>query len=163
MNEDWPVARLDATQRLRVMAAALPGTAHAEIVVAAPLELAWATAADLEASLLVMLRDFRSVRVTETDTDRLRMDVRGRLGQRARFDVVLQPGWCWMQSRLWVGGIAAAAEPGQPTSTRIGFLGGLRIPGARIVGRTFEASGQRLAHQAVARLAEQINQHTAES
>jgi hypothetical protein len=160
MNQNWPSAELDAIRRLRVMAAALPGVALAEIVVPAPLDRAWAAVADLETSLPVMIRDFRSVRVTETGNEQLRMDARGKLGQRARFDVVLRPGWCWMQSRLWVGGIAAVDQPGQPSSTRIGFLGGLRLPGARLVKRALRSTGQQLTHQALTRLAEEINRST---
>jgi hypothetical protein len=51
---------------------------------------------------------------------------RGRLGQRARFDVVLRPGRCLMQSRFLIGGMAAAPEG---EGTRFAFLGGLRLPG----------------------------------
>jgi hypothetical protein len=156
MNQTWPVAELDPIRRLRVMAASLPATALVEVVVAAPLDLAWATAADLETSLPLMIRDFRSVHIVETETDQLRMDVRGKLGQRARFDVVLRPGWCWMQSRLWVGGLAAVDQPGEPAGTRIGFLGGLRIPGARLLKPVLHSAGQRAARQGLTRLAEQI-------
>ena len=44
---------------------------------------------------------------------------RGRLGQHARFDVVLRPGWCVMQSRFLIGGMAAVPEAG---GTRFAFL-----------------------------------------
>ncbi len=82
------------------------------------------------------------------------MDVRGTLGQRARFDVVLRPGWCWMQSRLWVGGMAAREET---TGTRIGFLGGLRVPGAGLLVRGLRPTAQRLGNEALLRLAQEIN------
>jgi hypothetical protein len=156
MTQKWPVAELDPIRRLRVMAASLPAVAHAETIVPAPLEQVWAAAADLEASMPILVRDFRTVRVTELEAGRLRMDARGKLGQRARFDVVLQPGWCWMQSRLWVGGIAAVEQPGPSPSTRIGFLGGLRIPGAELAMRALRSTGQELARQALTRLADQI-------
>jgi hypothetical protein len=81
------------------------------------------------------------------------MDVRGRLGQRARFDVLLRPGWCWMQSRLWVGGIAARQES---AGTRIGFLGGLRVPGAGLIVRGLRPTAERLGNEALLRLAEEI-------
>ena len=160
MNQNWPVAQLDPLRRLRVMAAALPATTLAEIVVPAPLDQAWATAADLETSMPLMISDFRSVHITETETGRLQMTARGKLGQRARFDVELRPGWCWMQSRLWVGGLAAVHQPGEPASTRIGFLGGLRIPGARFLTSALHPTAQRAAHQALTRLAEQIEHNT---
>jgi hypothetical protein len=156
MNQNWPIAHLDPLRRLRVMAATLPATTLAEIVVPAPLNRAWAAAADLETSLPLMIRDFRNVHLTETQSGRLRMDARGKLGQRARFDVVLRPGWCWMQSRLWVGGLAAVDQPGEPGSTRIGFLGGLRIPGAGLLKPIIHSASQRATHQALTRLAEQI-------
>src|SRR5206468_11490702 len=51
---------------------------------------------------------------------------RGRFGMRARFDGVLRPGWCWLQSRFLLIGMAATSEPG---GTRVALTGGLRIPG----------------------------------
>jgi hypothetical protein len=40
--------------------------------------------------------------------------------------VVIRPGWCWMQSRFLLCGMAAAPDAG---GTRFGFLGGIRAPG----------------------------------
>jgi hypothetical protein len=37
-----------------------------------------------------------------------------------RLDGVLRPGWCWLQSRFLVIGMAAAAEPG---GTRVALTG----------------------------------------
>lgn len=153
MNQNWPVADLDAVRRLRVLAAAIPGTALAEIEVPASFEIAWTAAADLETSMPVMIRDFAHVRITRQVGSTLRMDARGRLGQRARFDVELRPGWCWMQSRLWVGGIAATPVA---TGTRLGFLGGLRLPGAGLLGRAFRTAANSRAQQALCRLADEI-------
>jgi hypothetical protein len=62
--------------------------------------------------------------------ERLVMHARGYLGQRARFDVVIRPGWCWMQSRFLLCGMAAAPDPG---GTRFGFLGGIRMPGVTLL------------------------------
>lgn len=92
MTENWPVAELDAIRRLQVMAATIPGTVLAESVVPTAFDRTWATAADLESALPLMIRDFRHVSVTEIGPEHLHMDVRGRLGQRATFDVVLRPG-----------------------------------------------------------------------
>jgi hypothetical protein len=45
---------------------------------------------------------------------------------RARFDGVLRPGWCWLQSRFLLIGMAAVAEPGG--GTRVALTGGVRFP-----------------------------------
>jgi hypothetical protein len=42
--------------------------------------------------------------------------------------VLIRPGWCWMQSRFLLRGIAAAPDP---QGTRFGFLG--RAPGAALL------------------------------
>jgi len=88
---------------MQILAAAIPGTAIAETIVAQPFERVWAAASDLEAELPHIIRDFRAVRVSQGQGGRLVLHARGRLGQRARFDVVLLPGWCWMQSRFLAG------------------------------------------------------------
>jgi hypothetical protein len=160
MTQDWPVAELDPIRSLKVMATTIPGAVLSEIVVPAPFDQTWATAADLETALPLMIRDFRSVHVTQIESERLRVDVRGKLGQRARFDVLLRPGWCWMQSRLWVGGIAARQES---AGTRIGFLGGLRVPGAGLVVRALRPTAQRFGQAALHRLAEEIKASSPET
>jgi hypothetical protein len=77
-----------------------------------------------------LVRDFRSFTITPGTEEHLVMHARGYLGQRARFDVVLRPGWCWMQSRFLLCGMAAAPDP---AGTRSGFLGGLRVPGVTLL------------------------------
>jgi hypothetical protein len=132
MNQHWPVASLDPIRRLRVMAAATPGTDLTELIIDAPPDLVWRTASNLEAEMPRLVRDFRSVAVAVSpgDEEHLVMLARGYLGQRARFDVVIRPGWCWMQSRFLLCGMAAAPDPG---GTRFGFLGGIRMPGATLL------------------------------
>lgn len=125
MSEQWPVAELDPVRRLRVMAAAAPAMALAERFVDVPYERVWAEIADLERSMPRLVTDFRQVRVQGRQ-----MYARGHLGQRARFDVVLEPGWCWMQSRFLIGGIAAIPENG---GTRLAFGGGIRSRALRPV------------------------------
>ena len=153
MNPNWPIADLDPVRRLRVLAAAIPGAVLTETDVPSGFEIAWARGADLETSMPRMIRDFAAVQITHPSSTTLRMDARGRLGQRARFDVELRTGWCWMQSRLWVGGIAATPVA---TGTRIGFLGGLRLPGAAAVERLLRPATRRMARQALSRLADDI-------
>ncbi len=126
-KEEWPIAAFDPVRRLRVVAATAPGAYFHETVVAAPLDEVWAVAADLEGELPGWLfADIRSVEVSPAvGTDRLVARVLGHSGLRARFDVVLQPGWCLMQSRFLLGGMAACEEDG---ATRFALLSGIRGP-----------------------------------
>src|SRR5262249_31761483 len=82
-------------------------------------------ASDLEHELPCMITDLRSFEITSARGERLTARARGRLGQHARFDVVLRPGWCVMQSRFIIGGMAAGPE-GQ--ALRVAFLRPLRLP-----------------------------------
>jgi hypothetical protein len=126
MTSTWPVADLDAVARLRVLAAVQPSAMLVEDVIDAPFDAVWAVASDLEHELPRLLHDVRSVRVTAADGERLEAYARGYAGLRARFDIVLRPGWCLMQSRFLLGGMAAVAVEDR---TRFAFLGGFRFPG----------------------------------
>ena len=130
MNQHWPVADLDPVRRLRVMAAATPGTDMTEVIIDAPPEQVWQVASNLQAEMPRLVRDFRSVTITPGTGELLVMNARGYLGQRARFDVLIRPGWCWMQSRFLLCGMAAAPDP---SGTRFGFLGGIQAPGATLL------------------------------
>lgn len=130
MNQNWPVADLDPLRRLRVMAAAIPGTDLAELTIDAPPEAVWQVVSNLPVEMPRLVRDFRTVTVTPGSGDRLVMHAHGYLGQRARFDVVIRPGWCWMQSRFLLCGMAAVPDP---SGTRFGFLGGIRAPGVTLL------------------------------
>lgn len=130
MSGTWPVAELDPVRRLRVMAATVPGAVYAEDLIDRPFDEVWAVAADLENEFPHLLGDVRTMRIVRRDGERLEALARGRLGQRARFDVVLRPGWCWMQSRFLIGGMAAVAEEGR---TRFAFMGAARLPGVRLL------------------------------
>jgi hypothetical protein len=130
MTESWPMAELNEVRRLRVLAAATPAAAYAEGVVDGPFDNVWQAASDLEHTFPMLLADVRSMHVTHTNGEHLQAIARGRLGQRARFDVVMRPGWCWMQSRFLVGGMAAVPEGDK---TRFAFMGAPRIPGARLL------------------------------
>ncbi|MEU0569112.1 hypothetical protein ABZ297_27560 [Nonomuraea sp. NPDC005983] len=131
----WPVAELDNVARLRILAAAQPSALFAEEVVDAPFDAVWAVAADLERELPVLLPDVRSMRITAADGERLEGHARGYGGVRARFDIVLRPGWCVMQSRFLLGGMAAVPDGGR---TRFAFLGGFRFPGMRLLAPAVE-------------------------
>lgn len=145
----WPEADLDPVRRLRVMAAAVPGAVYAEDVLPVPFDEVWAVAADLENEFPRLLTDVRTMRVTRADGERREALARGRFGQRARFDVVLRPGWCWMQSRFLVGGMAAVAEADR---TRFAFMGALRVPGARLLHPLSHALGASPGSGVISRL-----------
>lgn len=149
MNQDWPVTELDPVRRMRVLAAATPGVAYAEKLIPAPFSAVWDAASDLEHQLPRMITDLRSFEITSARAERMTARARGRLGQRASFDVVLRPGWCVMQSRFLIGGMAAAPEG---DSTRFAFLGGLRLPGIRLLDPMLRAAAQPLALRPITRL-----------
>lgn len=149
VNQDWPVADLDPVRRMRVIAAATPGVAYAEKLIPAPFSAVWEAASDLEHELPRMVTDLRSFEITSTRGEQMTARARGRLGQHARFDVVLRPGWCVMQSRFLIGGMAATPEG---DSTRFAFLGGLRLPGIRLLDWVLRPAAQPLALRPIRRL-----------
>lgn len=154
MSQHWPAAGLDPVRRLRVIAAATPGAIYAEEHIPAPFDAVWAVASDLEAEVPRIITDVATFTVTASDPGRLEARARSRLGLRARFDVVLRPGWCLMQSRFLVFGMAAVPEAG---GTRFAGLGALRLPGARLLGPANRwLLTRRLRHGAIGRLAERV-------
>jgi hypothetical protein len=96
-----------------------------------------------------MIADLRSFEITSARGERMTAHASGRLGQRASFDVVLRPGWCLMQSRFLIGGMAAVPEAG---GTRFAFLGGVRLPGMRLLGPVLGPVGRNLARRPIRRL-----------
>lgn len=132
MNDTWPIAELDPVRRLRVIARTTPGTSYGEILLDAPFDHVWAVASDLERQMPLLITDIRSFTVTASSGEHLEALARSPLGLRARFDIVMRPGWCLMQSRFLIGGLAATPEN---TGTRFAFIGGLRIPGVRLIDR----------------------------
>lgn len=149
VSQDWPVTELDPVRRMRVLAAATPGVAYAEKLIPAPFSAVWEAASDLEHELPRMVTDLRSFEITSARGERMTGHARGRLGQRARFDVVLRPGWCVMQSRFLIGGMAAAPEG---EGTRFAFLGGLRLPGIRLLDPILRPAARPLALRPISRL-----------
>ena len=153
MNQDWPMTELDPVRRMRVLAAATPGVAYAEKLIPARFDAVWETASDLEHQLPRMITDLRSFEITGARGERMTARARGRLGQRARFDVVLRPGWCVMQSRFLIGGMAAAPEA---EGTRFAFLGGLRLPGIRLLDPLLRPAARPLALRPIRQLEHQL-------
>lgn len=144
----WPVAELDAIHRLRVLAAAVPGAVVAETTLDVPFETAWAVAADLEHELPTYLPDVRSLRITRRDGEQLEAYARGYLGLRARFDIVLRPGWCVMRSRFLLGAMAAVPHGDR---TRFAFLTGTHIPAQSVAAPVLTALGRWAAPRVVSR------------
>ncbi|MGW2644246.1 hypothetical protein ACWC2T_04835 [Streptomyces sp. NPDC001393] len=113
----------DPVLRLRVLAAGLHAGLYTEEHLALPYDRVWAVAADLEAELPHLVPFLREFRVPPGDAERKRAVAVGRSGLTESFEVRLSPGWCLMQSRLIVGGMAAAPEAG---GTRFAVLGATR-------------------------------------
>lgn len=128
----WPISEFDEVRRLRALHAALPGTALAETVLTDNFGRVWNELSDLEQQFLAYLPSIASIRIIERDGERMRAIVRDRIGLRAPFDVVLSNGWCVMQSRFVVFGMAATPADG---GTRVGYLFGLRLRGRQWLGR----------------------------
>ncbi|MEV4166243.1 hypothetical protein [Nonomuraea dietziae] len=136
---------LDPVRRLRVMAAATPGCVVVERVIAAPFEEVWAVAADLEGELPRYQPSVKTLRVTPGEGDRLEAVALGRAGLCASFAAVLRPGWCWMQSRTSVFGLAAVPVEGGTLLGRAGATRrrGLRMLAAPLLRRAFAAELDR--------------------
>ncbi len=118
---------IDAVARLRIMAAGVRGARVVEQVVPAPPEAVWAVMADLEGEFGRFQPDMRRVRVLRVAGDRVEALARSKYGFRARLRGVVRPGWCWLQSRFLIIGMAAGPEPGG--GTRVALTGGVRVPG----------------------------------
>ncbi|WP_330456288.1 hypothetical protein OIB37_04975 [Streptomyces sp. NBC_00820] len=130
----WPVADFDPVRSLHVIAATTPGAARiGEAVLDAPFERVWSIAQDLERTMPLWIPDVRTVRLLtpESTGSPLQARIHGHTRLRATFAIDLAPGWCLMQSRLVLGGMAARPETDR--TTRFAFLGGLRFPGARLL------------------------------
>jgi len=124
----WPEVEVDAVARLRALAAGLRYVVLAECVLDAPFERVWGIVGDLEHGVPRFEAQVSSARITAREGDRLVLEARHPLGPRARFDVLLQPGYCVMQGRFGDVGMAAAAEPGGER-TRLAHYEGSRLFG----------------------------------
>ncbi|MEU1007173.1 hypothetical protein ACIP4Y_22625 [Streptomyces sp. NPDC088810] len=113
----------DPVRRLRVLAAGLHAGMYAEEHLPLPYDRVWQVAADLRTELPHLVPFLREFRVPSGDADRKEALAVGRSGLTEAFEVRLAPGWCLMQSRLVVGGMAAVPEAG---GTRFAVLGATR-------------------------------------
>ncbi|MFF3781788.1 hypothetical protein [Streptomyces sp. NPDC001933] len=125
MNDPWPIADLDPVRRLHVLAGGIRGAHVTEAYMDAPFERVWALLGDLEGAFGQVVPDMERLRVVCRQGERVEALAHSRYGMRARLRGVQRPGWCWLQSRFLLLGVAAAPEgPG----TRVAFTGGVRLP-----------------------------------
>ncbi|MET9701198.1 hypothetical protein ABZY31_30380 [Streptomyces sp. NPDC006529] len=125
MNELWPSTDPDPVRRLRALAAGVRGAHVTEAYVDAPFARVWELLGDLEGGFGQVVPDMERLRVVARHGERVEAKVRSRYGMRARLRGVQRPGWCWLQSRFLLVGVAAAPEGG---GTRVAFTGGVRLP-----------------------------------
>ncbi|MFJ8210960.1 hypothetical protein [Streptomyces sp. NPDC096033] len=111
---------IDDIHRLRIMAAGVRGATVVERTLPAPFEEVWPLMSTLD-----FLPDLRHTRLLRSDGDRIELLARSKYGFRAHLRGFRRPGWCWLQSRFLLVGLAAAPVPG---GTRIALTGGVRIP-----------------------------------
>ena len=123
---NWPQAELTDVERFRALAAGVPGAAVTERVLPQDPEQVAQMLADLDVFAEIHA-DLVKATLEKRDGDRVVVRARGARGQRARLEGQLRPGWCWLQSRFLIIGMAVAAEPG--CGTRVALTGGIRVPG----------------------------------
>ncbi|MFG3256704.1 hypothetical protein [Streptomyces sp. NPDC048172] len=124
-NEPWPTTEVDPVRRLRALAAGVRGAHVTEAYVDAPFARVWDLLGDLEDAFGHVVTDMERLRVVHRAGERVEAVARSRYGMRARLRGTHRPGWCWLQSRFLLVGVAATPEgPG----TRVAFTGGVRLP-----------------------------------
>ena len=129
-----------------MLAAGFPGTVVRERLIPAPFATVWDQISDLERAVPASEWHVRSLRITEQRGDRLSADVQSVIGLHDQFAIVLRPGWCWMEGRLLVAGMAAVADP---AGTRLAWAAGVRMPAAGLARpllcRSLDRSLRRVA------------------
>ncbi len=155
MNQPWPTTDIDPIRRLRALAAGISGAVVAEGFVPEAYEEVWGRLSDLERELPRLVPDLRWLRITHREGDRLEVVARGHSGLRARFDAVLRPGWCFMQSRFLIIGMAAAPAPG---GTAYATMAAVRVPGSRAISALAAPLFHRSVLKATARLRRRLQE-----
>ncbi|MFF7992108.1 hypothetical protein ACFZDG_20215 [Kitasatospora xanthocidica] len=164
MADGWPTVELDPVRRLRVMAAAAPGRPlFAERRLAAGFDEVWPVASDLSGELPGLISGLRSFEVGPpggggaggggADGGRLEGLAVSVLGHRERFEILLRSGWCLMQSRVLLGGMAAVPDG---DGTRFALLAAVRVPGAGPVQRFFGGLVDRRGEVLLDRLEQRV-------
>jgi hypothetical protein len=144
MTAKWPTARLDSVERLRVLRGSLHAPVFAETYFPLPVDVVWAVASDLEREIPRLIPPVRSFRLQDPgDGHRPTAAVAvGPTGRRVPFEVTLEPGWCLMQGRRVVGGMAAVPEG---EGTRFAVVGGGRGRLLELRRLVFAWPGRRLS------------------
>ena len=127
----WPIADFDEIRRLRVLHAAMPGTLIAETRLRMPFAQVWEALDDIGTAFPELLPDVRRIDVDNRTGERFTAHILGRSGLGGRFEIVMRPGWCVMQSRLLTFAMAAVPDG---EHTRFGYLTGIRIRGSHRFG-----------------------------
>ncbi|MEU6579104.1 hypothetical protein [Streptomyces sp. NPDC046805] len=125
MTEPWPTIDLDPVRRLHALAAGIRGAHVTEAHIDAPFERVWTLLGDLEGGFGQIVTDMERLHVVRREGERVEALAHSRYGMRARLRGVQRPGWCWLQSRFLLLGVAAAPDG---TGTRVAFTGGVRVP-----------------------------------
>ena len=126
----YPAVELDPIRRLRVLAAALPGAAVVERVLDSPFDAVWAAATDFENGIPRIEILIGSTRIISREGDRLDVAFKTRpFGPTRRMQVLIRPGWCWMQAPF---GVAAMAARPEGDRTRFAHLEAVSLPGGRL-------------------------------
>ncbi len=129
----WPVAELDPIRRLDVLAAALPGVVVQHTVLDAPFAEVWPFLTDFERSVPSFDSSVRRVVVRSRTDAHVRLTAWSFPGLPGlRFEVDVEPGFCWMRSRWRVYVVGMAAVP-DGARTRVAHLEGSALPGARLL------------------------------
>ena len=123
---NWPQVELTDVERFRALAAAMPGAAVTERVLPAAPDQVKDMLADLDVFATIQA-DLVSATLEKLDGDHVVVRARGAKDNVRGWKVTLRPGWCWLQSRFLIIGMAVAAEPGG--GTRVALTGGIRVPG----------------------------------
>ncbi|MCX5231564.1 hypothetical protein [Streptomyces sp. NBC_00233] len=144
---------LDDVRRMHVMVAGVRGARLVERVLPVPLPRVWQVMGDLEGGFGEFQPDMRSVRILWRDGERVEALAHSRYGLRAHFHGVLRPGWCWLQSRFLVIGMAAVAAEDESGHTRVALTGGVRVPGRAAL---VPFGARRELEEAMARLAARV-------
>jgi hypothetical protein len=129
MSDDrWPTASLDRIDRLRLLAAGLPGLVVEELEIPVPFDTFWAWLGDVERSVPVFEETVGRMRIVGERSGRLdvRASVPFRHGVPIPFEVDLSEGWCWMVTRPRAYVVGMAAEPtADGRGTRYAHIEGL--------------------------------------
>jgi hypothetical protein len=131
----FPSVTLDGVQRLRALAAGVRSAAVTERVIDASADEVWAILSDLEGGFGRVQPDMRGVRVLSREASEngewIEALARSAYGMRARLRGTLRPGWCWLQSRFLIVGMAVA--PTADGRSLVAMTGGVRVPGRAAV------------------------------